>query len=81
MKPQLDSRGIDTILIAGTVTNICCESSARDAAELEYKVIMISDALAGQAHGLHEATLATFYRIFGDIRPSDEVIRLLTGSA
>jgi len=81
LKPQLDSRGIDTILIAGTVTNICCESSARDAAELEYKVIMISDALAGQAHGLHEATLATFYRIFGDIRPSDEVIRLLTGSA
>jgi nicotinamidase-related amidase len=51
--------------------------SARDAAELEYKVIMISDALSGQAHGLHEATLATFYRIFGDVRPSEEVMRLL----
>lgn len=77
LKEQLDARGIDTILIAGAVTNICCESSARDAAELEYKVIMISDALSGQAHGLHEATLATFYRIFGDVRPSEEVIRLL----
>ena len=77
LKEQLDARAIDTILITGAVTNICCESSARDAAELEYKVIMISDALSGHAHGLHEATLATFYRIFGDVRPSEEVIRLL----
>jgi len=77
LKEQLDSRKIDTVLIAGTVTNICCESSARDAAELEYKVILISDALAGHAHGLHEATLATFYRIFGDVRPGSEIVELL----
>jgi nicotinamidase-related amidase len=77
LKAQLDVRGIDTILIAGAVTNICCESSARDAAELRYKVVMVSDALAGQAHGLHDATLATFYRIFGDVRPTHEVARLL----
>ena len=38
---------------------------------------MISDALAGHAHGLHEATRATFYRIFGDVRPSHEVMQLL----
>ena len=77
LEGSLDPRGIDTLLIAGTVTNICCESSARDATELGYKVILISDALAGHAHGLHEATLATFYRIFGDVRPSHEVIGLL----
>lgn len=78
LREQLDARGIDTVLIAGTVTNICCESSARDAAELEYKVILVSDALSGHAHGLHEATLATFYRIFGDVRPSEEIIGLLS---
>jgi nicotinamidase-related amidase len=78
LKEQLDPLGIDTLLIAGAVTNICCESSARDATELGYKVIMISDALSGQAHGLHEATLATFYRIFGDVRPSSEIIQLLS---
>ena len=77
LKVQLDARGIDTVLIAGLVTNICCESSARDAAELEYKVILVSDALSGHAHGLHEATLATFYRIFGDVRPSAEIAGLL----
>jgi nicotinamidase-related amidase len=80
--PQvLDPRGIDTLLIAGAVTNICCESSARDAVELGYKVVMVSDALSGQAHGLHEATLATFYRIFGDVRPSSEIMDLLARSA
>jgi len=63
------------------VTNLCCESSARDAVELNYKVILVSDALSGHAHGLHEATLATFYRIFGDVRPSNEVIDLLTGAS
>jgi len=78
LKERLDPLGIDTLLIAGAVTNICCESSARDATELGYKVIMISDGLSGQAHGLHEATLATFYRIFGDVRPSSEIIELLS---
>ena len=77
LKEQLDRLGIDTLLVAGAVTNICCESSARDAVELDYKVIMVSDALSGHAHGLHEATLATFYRIFGDVRPSAEIIDLL----
>ncbi len=78
---MLEPRGIDTLLIAGAVTNICCESSARDAVELGYKVIMVSDALSGQAHGLHEASLATFYRIFGDVRPSIEILELLAQSA
>ena len=41
---------------------------------------MVSDALSGQAHGLHEATLATFYRIFGDVRPTHDVIDLLSRS-
>lgn len=74
---QLEPRGIDTLLIAGAVTNICCESSARDAVELGFKVVMASDALSGHAHGLHEASLATFYRIFGDVRPSREIVDLL----
>ena len=44
--------------IAGAVTNVCCESSARAAAELEYRVILVSDVLPEHAHGLLEATLA-----------------------
>ena len=81
LKEQLDPLGIDTLLITGAATNICCESSARDAVELEYKVILVSDLLSGHAHGLHEATLATFYRIFGDVRPRAEVLDLLRATS
>ena len=75
---RLAERSIDCVLIAGTVTNVCCESSARDAVELGYRVIMISDGLAGHAFGLHEASLTTFYRIFGDVRPAAEVLELIS---
>ena len=73
---RLAERGIEHVLIAGTVTNVCCDSSARDACELGYRVTMISDACAGHWHGLHEAALATFYRCFGDVRPAADVIEL-----
>lgn len=78
---QLQRRKLDTLLIAGTVTNICCESSARDAVELGYRVVMISDANTGHAHGLHEAALTTIYRCFGDVRPTAEVLDLIAARA
>jgi nicotinamidase-related amidase len=74
---QLLKKSIDTVLIVGAVTNVCCEASARDAAELDYKVTMVSDALWGHGNGLHEATLATFFRNYGDVRPSSEVLGLI----
>lgn len=74
---QLQKHGIDTVLIVGAVTNVCCGSSARDASALDYKVIMVSDALVGQSFGLHEAELATIFRCFGDVRPSTEVAALI----
>lgn len=77
---KLQARGIESILIVGAVTNVCCEASARDACELEYEVTLVSDCMWGHKDGQHEATLATFYRNYGDVRPSDDVIQLL-GSA
>ena len=46
------ARGLDTLLIAGTVTNTCCESTARDASMLGYKVVMLSDANAARERAL-----------------------------
>ncbi len=46
---RVEERGIEHVLIAGLATNICCESSARDAHELGYQVTMVSDALIGNA--------------------------------
>lgn len=74
---MLRSRGIDTVLITGTVTNVCCESSARDASSTGFRVVMVADGNAAPRDQDHNATLHTIYRSFGDIRPTVEVLSLL----
>jgi ureidoacrylate peracid hydrolase len=71
---QLKSRGIDTVLVAGTATNVCCESSARDAMMLDYRVIMLSDANATWTDEEHAATLNNFMLFFGDVMTADDAI-------
>jgi nicotinamidase-related amidase len=71
------ARGIDTVLIAGTVTNVCCESSARDASATGFRVIMVADANAARRDQDHNATLHTIYRSFGDVRPTAELLDLI----
>jgi nicotinamidase-related amidase len=75
--PHLRSRGIDTVLIGGTATNVCCESSARDAMMLNFKVVMVHDVLATYTDDEHNATLRNFYAIFGDVQTIDETIAAL----
>ncbi len=73
----LRQRGFDTVLVAGTLTNICCESSARDAAMQDFKVVMVSDANAARSDAEHSAALLTFLQAFGDVRTTDDVLELL----
>ena len=77
----LRRRGIETVLIVGTVTNVCCKSSARDAMMLDYRVIMVSDANAALTDEEHAATLNSFLVAFGDVMTSDDVIQRLTPAA
>lgn len=79
--PYLRQRGVDTLLIGGTATNICCESSARDAMMLNFKVTMVADALATYSDAEHNASLMTFYSIFGDVQTVDEVVASLDRGA
>jgi nicotinamidase-related amidase len=74
---MLTLRGITTVLFTGTVTNVCCESSARDASTLGYRVIMVADANSARRDQDHNATLYTVYRTFGDVRPTAEVLSLI----
>jgi len=46
---RLRARGFDTVLITGTVTNVCCESSARDANMTNFRTIMVSDGNAANS--------------------------------
>jgi len=75
---QLRDAGIDTVVIVGTLTNVCCESSARDAMMLNYRLVFVSDANAALSDAEHNATLASILRVFGDVATTDEVIGLLS---
>lgn len=69
--------GVNTVLITGTVTNVCCESTARDAMMLNYKVVMVSDGNAAENDEEHNATLRSIYLTFGDVMDTDMLVDLL----
>lgn len=77
---RLRARGFDTVLITGTVTNVCCESSARDASMLNFRTIMVSDGNAASTQAEHDASLTAFYNIFGDVMDTDMIIAALERS-
>ncbi|MEO3997892.1 isochorismatase family cysteine hydrolase [Mesorhizobium sp. CAU 1732] len=75
----LRTAGVDTVLIAGCMTNVCCDSSARDAVMTDFKTIMIEDANATRTDEAHIAALTTFLQSFGDVRKTDEIVAMLEG--
>ena len=77
----LRKRGLDTVLITGTVTNVCCESSARDAMQVNFKTVMVTDANAALTDEEHNWSLINFYNALGDIMSTDMVIGCLRRNA
>jgi ureidoacrylate peracid hydrolase len=71
---QLSRRGIESLLVAGTATNVCCESTARDAMMLDYRVVMLSDANSAFTLEEHVTSLDNFVLFFGDVMSVDEAI-------
>jgi len=71
--------GVDTVLVAGTKTNVCCEATARDAMMLDFKVVMVSDCCATLSDDEHRASLETFIQQFGDVLTGEEVLARLDG--
>ena len=67
----LREHGLDTVLVTGTVTNVCCESTARDAMMLNFKTIMVTDGNAAVTDEDHNASLCAFYLTFGDIMSTE----------
>jgi ureidoacrylate peracid hydrolase len=77
LEKTLREKGIDTLLIAGTKTNVCCECTARDAMMLDYKVVMLSDCTAALSDDEQRATLENVIQQFGDVLSGDEAVKLL----
>jgi ureidoacrylate peracid hydrolase len=78
---RVRAAGCDTVIITGTLTNVCCESSARDAMMMNFHTIMVSDGNAALSDEEHNAALTNFYTTFGDVMDTDFLIRCLESNA
>ena len=76
LQSTLSSMGIRNVLLGGTKTNICCESTARDAMQLDYNVVMVEDCNAALSDDEHRAALENVIQQFGDVVTADQAILL-----
>jgi len=80
----LRSRGIDSIIVTGIATNVCCETTAREAVVRDFRVFFLSDGTTTfdigdiSAAELKRATCATMGFIFAQVLTVDEMIRKLS---
>jgi nicotinamidase-related amidase len=83
----LRSRGIDSVIISGVATNVCCETTAREAAVRDFHVFFLSDGTATAAMGdasaaeLQKATCATLGFLFAQVLTVEEMIAKIQGAA
>jgi ureidoacrylate peracid hydrolase len=70
----LKARGVQSVLVCGVATNVCVETTTRDAYMFDYYVTMIDDCSAAYEAKLHLGTLENIRRHFGLVASSNEVI-------
>lgn len=73
LEDRLRSRGITSVVLCGVTTNVCVESSARDAAQRDFGVTVVADACGEIKESRHTASLAVIRHGFGQVRTVDEV--------
>ena len=73
----LKGRDIETVLVTGVATNVCCESTARDAMMVGFRTIMVSDGNATYEDYFHQATMRNFLSVFGDVHSTDDLLGII----
>ena len=71
---MLRNMGVETLVVAGMATDMCVETTARDAADRGFNVIIAEDAAATFFEHHHRAALSGFARVFGQVWNSADVI-------
>jgi biuret amidohydrolase len=77
----LRSRGINTVIISGIATSVCCDTTAREAVSRDFRVLFLSDGTAtadmpgASAAELRKATLATLSFLFAQVLTVDEMMQ------
>ena len=73
----LREKGVGSLVVTGTVTQICVEESAREAFHHGYRTTVVADAVSSYAPDLHAATLKNFELKFGWVADTDTVLSWL----
>jgi ureidoacrylate peracid hydrolase len=77
LRRRLDADGVDTLLITGTLTNGCCESTARDAWQHGYKLLFVEDATAALTDVEQNATLTSMAAFFAHVLSTQRLVEIL----
>ena len=73
----LRSLGRDQLYMTGVSTNMCVETTAREAADRGYGVTLVDDACGTIRQEYHDMTMTNFQRLFGRVRTTDEALEEL----
>ncbi len=74
---RLRRQGVESVVVTGVATDVCVSTTAREAADRDYKTVVVSDACATLSDALHTANLESL-RSFGDVRTAADVVKELT---
>ncbi len=75
----LRNLGVTTCVVCGVTTCVCVSTTVRGGVEHNYRIVVVSDAVAEVSREQHEAELKTVARVFGDVQTTDEVLASLAG--
>jgi nicotinamidase-related amidase len=81
LKSVLSELEVDTLVIAGTLTNCCCDSTARDGNMMGYKIVFLSDATSANTDEEHNAALLNIRLLFGDVRSTADLAVMIAPPA
>jgi ureidoacrylate peracid hydrolase len=73
LETVLRARSIRTVVLAGVATNVCVETTAREAFVRDYYVVLLSDGTATYSRSGHDATLNVVDQFFGQVARIDDV--------
>ncbi len=81
LKKMLRTKNVSELIVAGIMTNLCVESTVRDAFDSGFKVWTVLDATAAHTEELHMASLKSLAQGFSSIATTEEISLLPGGSA